>query len=577
MSPSYYITTPIYYVNDRPHIGHCYTTTVADALARFERLMRGGGSHVHFLTGTDEHGQKVEKSAAAKGVTPQALADENAAIFRSAMKLMGASNDDFIRTTEPRHQRQVQAAAKRLIASGDIYLGTFEGWYDEGQEEYVTENQAREKNYTAFNGKPLVRAKEENYYFRLSKWQAPLEKFLNDNPTFVRPEARRNEVLGRLREGLQDVPASRTNFSWGIPILDGPGGTPGKHVIYVWIDALLNYASAIGMIDKLDRVDQPAGRAADLSRFWPADVHIIGKEILWFHAVVWPALLMALGLPTPKCVYAHSFWISEGQKMSKTLGNFIDLPTLESYINRYGLDALRWYLLTQGPLRETDADFSFSKFIEVYNSDLANGIGNCASRVGNMIDKYFGGKVPDVPASAVFSQSHPEGLPGTVQVAPSDVAAALTNVYDWPRDTAEFVHRAEKQVARVQLTDALLEGIALVGRVDSFINSTEPFKLAKRIDTEPHARERLGAILYSCAEAVRIASLLLSPAMPEKMAQLWKTWSCTPLEGVPLRELAEFGGKHGLRPGHALTKGEVLFMRADVKEGPPFPPPSATS
>ncbi|MCC6322622.1 MAG: methionine--tRNA ligase [Phycisphaerales bacterium] len=564
---TYYITTPIYYVNDKPHIGHCYTTTVADAIARFQRL---AGRDVYFLTGTDEHGQKVEKSAAAAGVTPQQLADENAAVFQQAMTLIGASNDDFIRTTQPRHEKQVQAAVARLIASGDIYLGTFEGWYDEGQEEYVTENAAREKNYTAFNGKPLVRAKEDNYYFRLSKWQPELEKFLAANPHFVKPAARMNEVLGRLREGLQDVPISRTNFSWGIPILDGPGGTPGKHVIYVWIDALLNYTTAIGVIDGLAGT-APSGSQGRNARYWPADVHLIGKEILWFHAVIWPALLMALGLETPRCVYAHSFWISEGQKMSKTLGNFIDLATLRAYIDRFGLDALRWYLLTQGPLRETDADFSYAKFVEVYNADLANGIGNCASRVGNMIEKYFDGKVPPAPADPVFHFG-PSSPPQTaIQTQPQDVASALESVFDWPRDTHEFVHKSEKQLRSIDLTGALLEGIALVGRVDAFINLTAPFKLAKTIDANPAARDQLAAILYSCAEAVRIASLLLSPAMPTKMAQLWKTWNCQPTPGVPLHELARFGGKHALQPGSPIAKGEPLFMRADAKEPAPKP------
>ncbi|MFN7020453.1 MAG: methionine--tRNA ligase [Phycisphaerales bacterium] len=565
----FYITTPIYYVNDKPHIGHCYTTTVADAIARFHRL---AGRDVFFLTGTDEHGQKVEKSAAAAGATPQQLADENAAVFERAMRLIGASNDDFIRTTQARHERQVQAAVSRLIASGDIYLGTFEGWYDEGQEEYVTENAAREKNYTAFNGKPLVRAKEENYYFRLSKWQPELEKFLAANPHFVKPAARMNEVLGRLRQGLQDVPISRTNFSWGIPILDAPGGAPGRHVIYVWIDALLNYTTAIGAIDRLCG-KEPSG-AEDRSAYWPADVHLIGKEILWFHAVIWPALLMALGLETPHCVYAHSFWISEGQKMSKTLGNFIDLATLEAYIDRFGLDALRWYLLTQGPLRETDADFSYAKFVEVYNADLANGIGNCASRVGNMIEKYFDGRVPPAPQTAVFRFPPGSPPPSAIQVQPQDVAASLETVFDWPRDVREFVHKAEKQFRAVDVAGALLEGIALVGRVDAFINLTAPFKLAKTIEANPGAKDQLAAILYCCAEAVRVASLLLAPAMPAKMSQLWKTWNCAPAGGVPLHKVGEFGGPHALRPGGTIAKGEPLFVRADAKEPAPRPPES---
>ncbi|MSR42363.1 MAG: methionine--tRNA ligase, partial [Phycisphaerales bacterium] len=331
------ITTPIYYVNDRPHIGHAYTTTLCDVWARAQRL---NGRDVFFLTGTDEHGAKVEKSARERGVSPQALADENSAEFRKVMALFGLSNDDFIRTTEERHESQVKLFVQRLLASGDVYLGEFEGWYDEGQEEYVTDTRAKELEYKSpISGKPLVRAKEHNYYFKLSAYQARLEQYFEAHPEFVRPEGRFNEVRGRLRDGLQDVPVTRTNFSWGIGMPNAP-----EHVIYVWIDALFNYTTALGL-------GEPNGELAKArAKFWPPEYHVIGKEILWFHAVVWPALLMALGLPMPKCVYAHSFWISNGQKMSKSLGNFIDLPTIEEYFAKYGLDAWRWYMTTQGPL-----------------------------------------------------------------------------------------------------------------------------------------------------------------------------------------------------------------------------------
>lgn len=558
----YSITTPIYYVNDRPHIGHCYTTTVADAAARFARLM---GRDTFFLTGTDEHGQKVEKSAQAKGVSPQALADENAAHFEEAMKLIGASHNDFIRTTQPRHTRQVQAAIKRLIASGDIYLGTFEGWYDEGQEEYVTENAAREKNYTAFNGKPLVKAKEQNYYFKLSKWQPALEKFFDANPDFVRPSARFNEVRGRLKDGLQDVPVSRTNFSWGIPIPDAPG-----HVTYVWIDALLNYTTAVGAIDP--KIAAEFGVPASRRKYWPAQVHAIGKEILWFHAVIWPALLMALGLETPKCIYAHSFWISEGKKMSKTLGNFIDLPLLRAYIDRYSLDAVRWYLLTQGPLRETDADFSYAKFVEVYNADLANGIGNCASRVGNMVEKYFGGRLPEIDTSSDANT----GADWTTYTVDS------TTTFNFREMASNAFHQSAREWESFRLDEALMQGTALAGQIDLFINHTRPFSIAKDMDKSPERadelRAALASILFLCAEGVRVASLFLFPAMPTKMAQLWKTWNCSPLNDpddinsgfkAPLADLAIFGGPHALKPGQSIAKGEPLFMRAKAEDPAP--------
>ncbi|MFM2165527.1 MAG: hypothetical protein RL325_1964, partial [Planctomycetota bacterium] len=274
---SAYITTPIYYVNDRPHIGHAYTTTLCDVWAR---AMRIDGRDVFFLTGTDEHGVKVEKSAKDRGITPQALADENSAEFRKVMGLFGLTNDDFIRTTEPRHESQVKLFVERLLNTGDIYLGEFVGWYDEGQEEYVTETRAKELDYKSpISGRPLVRATEKNYYFRLSAYQQKLEAFFAANPRFVRPEGRFNEVLGRLREGLQDVPVTRTNFTWGIGMPNAP-----EHVIYVWIDALFNYATALGLAE-------PQGALAkDRARHWPPEYHVIGKEILWFHAVIWPAL-----------------------------------------------------------------------------------------------------------------------------------------------------------------------------------------------------------------------------------------------------------------------------------------------
>ncbi|MEE2972490.1 MAG: methionine--tRNA ligase [Planctomycetota bacterium] len=471
-----YITTPIYYVNDRPHIGHAYTTTLCDVWAR---AMRFAGRDVFFLTGTDEHGVKVEKSASERGIPPQELADENAAEFERVLEVFGLTNDDFIRTTQPRHVRQVQTMVKRLLDSDAIRLGEFEGWYDEGQEEYVTENRARETDYkSSISGKPLVKATERNYYFRLSVFQERLERFFAENPDFVRPEARRNEVLGRLREGLQDVPITRTNFSWGIPF---PGDE--EHVIYVWIDALLNYATALGLGD--EEGDQA------LRRYWPADLHVIGKEILWFHAVIWPAVLMALEMPLPKCVYAHSFWISEGQKMSKSLGNFIDLPTIERYMATYGLDAWRWYMVVQGPLGATDADFQAAGFHETYTTDLVNTVGNCASRTTAMIGKYFDGVVPADDGCE---------FPGwDLESAARDAVANWRTAMD-----------------RFALDDACEAGIGLLRTVDAFINGTEPFKVAKD-DTR---RDQLAAILARCVEAVRIASMLLAPVLPARMADL---------------------------------------------------------
>lgn len=536
---TFYVTTPIYYVNDRPHVGHCYSTVVADAMARFHRLVRGlpesGGAHgdVFFLTGTDEHADKVVTAAASRGLSPQQWSDQNAAEFRAAFESLDCTFDDFIRTTEPRHRDKVPGYIRRLMESGDIYKGTYTGWYDEGQEEYVTEANAKEQEYKSrINGRPLVQRSEPCYFFRLTKYWAPLREYIEKHEAFVQPPARRAEVLGRLRhEEGRDVPISRPvtddpATQWGIRIPEDEGNR-----IYVWIDALFNYLTA---------VDTPERR-----RFWPASVHLIGKDILWFHAVIWPCLLMALGEKLPATIFGHGWWVSEGRKMSKSDGNFIDLETLAGYAERHSLDALRWYLLTQGPLGGADADFSRAKFIEVYNADLANGLGNCASRVGNMIEKYFGGRVPPhLPLPA--EEEHP---PGGV---------------NWPAACRVAVESALKHLAGFDVSAALVEAVDLIRKIDGYINETAPFRLAKAIDADPGARERLADILYNCAEALRIASLLFSPALTRKCPALWKTWNCTPPSGVPLADLARFAGPHGLRPGDALAKGEALFMRAEA-------------
>jgi methionyl-tRNA synthetase len=524
-----YITTPIYYVNDKPHIGHAYTTTVCDVYARF---MRFAGREVFFLTGTDEHGMKVEKSAKERGVTPQQLADENAAEFRSVMEMFNLTFDHFIRTTDDEHERQVRKVIQKLLDTDAVYLGEFEGWYDEGQEEYYTETKAKELEYKSpVNKKPLVRAREENYYFRLSAYQEFLENYFAEHPEFVRPVARKNEVLSRIREGLQDVPMSRTNFTWGVQMPNAP-----EHVVYVWIDALMNYITALGLAE-------PEGETyAARGKFWPAEYHVIGKEILWFHAVIWPAMLKALEIPLPKCVYAHSFWIAEGQKMSKSLGNFIDLNAIKTFRDAYGgMDAFRYYVIVQGPLGSTDANFTAEHFHETYHTDLANTIGNCASRVTAMVSKYFDGEVPE------------------------DNGAAIGDV-DWPRVSAETVKIVNEKMERMELAEAVEATLALVRRVDGFINATEPFKLAK----DESKRDELAAILYRCAEAVRIASLLLWPVLPSKMEELWRAFGLeiTPNDG----KLAELAQWSGLQPGTKLQR-LAMFPRVEqvveIKQGAP--------
>jgi methionyl-tRNA synthetase len=514
-----YITTPIYYVNAHPHIGHIYTSTINDVYARFQRSL---GRDVFYLTGTDEHGQKVETSARERGITPRELADENSAVFRSVLEMFDISNDDFIRTTDVDHERQVQGFVQQLLDADMIYLGEFEGWYDEGQEEYYTETKAKDLEYMSpVSGRSLVRATEKNYYFRLSAFQDAIEAMFRDQPDFVRPEARRNEMLGRIREGLNDVPVSRTNFSWGIPV---PGDE--SHVIYVWIDALFNYITALGL------GDADGDRRESRAHWWPADYHIVGKEILWFHSVIWPAVLMALDLPLPRCIYAHSFWISEGQKMSKSLGNFIDLDTLQRYCDSYGRDALRWYLATQGPLGATDADFSAQHFHETYTTDLVNTLGNCASRVSAMIGKYCEG------------------------ACPVDSGACAGGGVEWADFTSGQVESSIAAMEQFDLAGSISAGLAIIRKVDAFINDTAPFKLAK----DPDAAVLVGTILYRCAEAIRIAACLLEPVMPTRMQELRVAWNLGDAT-CDLRSECQWGR---LEPGTGIEK-VALFPRIDFE------------
>ncbi len=380
---TFYVTTPIYYVNDKPHLGHVYTTMVADVVARYHRLK---GDDTFFLTGVDEHAAKVVDKAAEMGLSTEQWAEQNAAAFRQTFEKLEMTNNDFVRTSSDQHKQKVSEYVAALIASGDVYEGEYVGWYDAGQEEYVPENKAKESDYKSpVNGKPLVKKAEKNYFFKLSAYRETLLEHFEQNPQFVQPDARRNEIVNRIKE-MQDVPISRTGSGgWGIPV---PGDE--EQTIYVWIDALFNY---------LTYVDTPERR-----HYWESQaVHFIAKDILWFHAAIWPALLIALQkcqgygwVNLPKQVYAHSYWVSDtGEKMSKSLGNFLDPQAIDNYVSEFGLDALRYFLATRGPLGTTDSAFSSDLFAEVYNSDLANTFGNSCSRVSNMIGKYFDGKAPD--------------------------------------------------------------------------------------------------------------------------------------------------------------------------------------
>ncbi len=517
MTQTYYATTPIYYVNDAPHIGHSYTTIAADVLARF---WRARGRDVRFLTGTDEHGIKIVKAAAEKGMGPKELADAVVVHFQDLWKDLNISHDDFIRTSQPRHEKRVQALVQAMVDRDEIYQGKYEGWYDEGQEEFVTESTARENDYkSAINGKPLVRYSEPSWFFRLGKWVPRLIEHIEANPGFVQPEARRNEVLSKLRLGVEDLSISRQAEKlggWGVPMPNDP-----THSVYVWIDALSNYYTACGLPEIGDEFD---GKAA---KYWPANVHLIGKDILWFHAVYWPCMLMALDLPLPECVFAHGWWTSEGKKMSKSLGNFISREKIADLCREYSVDVYRYYLLRSVAFG-ADGDFSQEGLQGRYNTELANGIGNLLSRTVNMIERYFDGAVP---------------APGHAGDEEAPVLAAA----------ADLDASAEAILGACQFQDYLEKIIALATATNVFIDRTAPFKLAK----DASQRERLGTILYICAEAVRVALLHLQPVMPDTAAR-----GLAQLGLPPDADLRGGAGRWGGLPaGTKVRKGNGLFPR----------------
>jgi methionyl-tRNA synthetase len=523
--PTYYVTTPIYYVNDEPHIGHVYTTTIADVMARFNRL---AGKDVFFLTGTDEHAAKVVDSAAKRGLTPIQWADRNAESFEKTFAKLAISNDDFIRTSQDRHKSRVQKYVKALMDSGDVYLGEYSGWYDAGQEEYVTDAKAKEDDFKSpINGKPLVRKTEKNYFFKLSAYREPMLALLQGGEVAgcrfdVKPDARKNEIINRIKD-MNDVPISRTGQGdWGISI---PGDD--QHKIYVWIDALFNYVSTVDTDDR--------------RKYWPADVHLIAKDILWFHAAIWPAMLLALRkqpgygwVGLPKVVYSHSFWIREGIKMGKSTNNFVDLKEIDEYVSTFSLDALRFFLAAEGPLGTNDSDFARAKFIETYNSALANTMGNSLSRTLNMTSKYFAGVLPAANADT-----------GDATLTPAVVA--------------ELVATSTRAYENLDLSGAISAALGIVRKVDEFIEKTRPFTLAK----DPANLPRVAAILYHCAEALRIASVLLWPVMPGKMEEFWARFGLgyAAEAAAGTAKLSEWTAWGGLKPGTTLAVGEALFPR----------------
>ncbi len=503
----FYITTPIYYVNARPHLGTAYSTIVTDVIARRKRAL---GADVFFLTGTDEHGQKIQRSAKARGKSAQEFTDEVSGEFRRLWKRLELSNDDFIRTTEPRHKLGVQRLFALLKERGFIYKGTYTGQYCVHDEAYVD---GPPGTHCPDCGRLTETVSEENYYFKLSGFERPLLELYEREPNFIRPESRRNEVMAFVRSGLRDLSISRTSFDWGIPV---PGDE--KHVIYVWMDALANYITALGWGS-----DEPADKAR-FEKYWPADLHIIGKEISRFHCVYWPAFLMAAGLPLPKSVFAHGWLLFDHTKMSKSLGNIVRAETI---LDILGADALRYFLLRETVFGQ-DGSFTFDALVQRYNADLANGYGNLVSRTLNMITRYFGGAVPEALSNAALKQA-------------AEIAITAYN----------------ERFEALELSRALEALWVLVARADGYISETAPWKVAA--SSEPADRQKLAEILYTSAEVIRIITALVHPILPASTAKIWTQLGLGDIAQADLKNIIWGGLPAGTRLGE-LTP---VFPRAE--------------
>ena len=512
MSKTFYITTPIYYVNARPHIGHTYTTIACDAIARRHRML---GDDTWFLTGTDEHGQKIERAAQAAGKSPQEFADEVSNAFRASWDRFGLSYDDFIRTTSDRHKQGVQALWRKIRDNGYIYKGTYTGQYCVSDELYV--DAVGPGAPCPDCGRPTETVQEENYYFKLSAFQDKLIQYFTEHPDFIRPETRRNEVISFVRSGLRDLSISRSTFSWGIPVPDDP-----KHVIYVWMDALANYITALGYGQK---------DASKFEKYWPADVHMIGKEIVRFHCVYWPAFLMAAAIPLPKGIVAHGWLLFEESKMSKSRGNIVRADTI---VDVLGIDALRYFLLREIVFGQ-DGAFSFDALVQRYNADLANGLGNLASRTLTMITRYFKGEVP--------YPSH------TASRTPADDAIAAT--------AKRVIGECTTLFDQYQFSRGLETAWGLVAAVDKYIVENEPWALGEKQDEE--SRSRLGTVLYTSAEALRIVTALAHPVMPDATAKIWMQLGLGDIKKFDLSQL-QWGQLH---LGTKLGEVQAVFPRAD--------------
>lgn len=509
----YYITTPIYYPSDKLHIGHTYTTVAADALARFKRQT---GYDVMFLTGTDEHGQKIERVAAAAGKAPKQYVDGIVDGIKQLWQLMNISHDDFIRTTDQRHMKTVQKIFKQLYDQGDIYKGHYEGWYCTPCEAYWLERQVVDGNCPDC-GRPVELTKEEAYFFKQSKYADRLIQYIEEHPEFIQPESRKNEMLNNfLLPGLEDLCVSRTSFKWGIPV-DFDAG----HVVYVWIDALSNYITALGYLSEDD---------SKFQKYWPADVHLMAKEIVRFHTIIWPIMLMALNLPLPARVFGHGWLLLEGGKMSKSKGNVVDPVRLAE---RYGVDALRYFLLREVPFG-TDGVYTSEALLTRTNSDLANDLGNLVSRTAAMVVKYFGGTVPtDIEPTAFDEQIEAQGT-------------ALHS-------------KVEQHMDALRLPDALGEIWSYVSTLNKYIDQTAPWILAK----DEANKKQLGSVMAHLAEGLRIISVLLTAFLPDTAQRIQSILGATDASLTSWESIAAFG--HGVC-GLIVTQTAPLFPRLDIKK-----------
>lgn len=511
----YYITTPIYYPSGNWHIGHCYTTVICDALARFHKML---GEDVFFLTGTDEHGQKIEKEAAKRGVTPLQFIDPLVAQLKDMWKLLDISYDRFIRTTDEDHVQCVQKIYQKLYESGDIYKAEYAGWYCTPCESMWTEAQLKGGKCPDC-GREVKLQKEESYFFRLSKYAPKILKLYEENPEFLQPKSRVNEMVNNfLKADLQDLCVSRTTVKWGVPL-----PFDRNHYAYVWIDALSNYISALGYLSEDDSL---------FRKYWAADLHLVGKEIVRFHAIIWPAILMALGVPVPKQVYGHGWLLIGGEKLSKSKSDAVKTELADPYelVKRYGADAVRYFLLREIPFG-SDGEYTNEKLLARINSDLANDLGNLVSRTTAMIGQYFGGALP--------ARGKEEGTDGELIATANGLFARVRSAMD-----------------RLNAPEALSEIFAVVSRANKYIDETTPWILAK----DEGKRARLGGVLYNLAETVRICAVMLKPFLTQAPAQILRSLSYDENAGL---ESAVFGG---LQAGAKIEKLPPIFPRIDIKK-----------